>query len=148
MKQNELRPPPGAMHSRKRVGRGLGSGHGTTAGRGTKGQKARTGGNVSPHFEGGQLPIVRRLPYKRGFTSIFKTNYFVVNLRDLKDLEPNSEITPQRLVEMGKIKSLKNPVKVLGDGEITVPLRIQAHKFSAKAKEKISAVGGEAVEVV
>jgi large subunit ribosomal protein L15 len=142
MEQYDLKPPVGANKKRKRVGRGNGSGHGTYSGRGLKGQKSRAGGGVRPSFEGGQLALVKRLPRVRGFTNIFKTEYTVVNIKKLCVFEPNTEVTPQALHKAGIIKSLKQPVKILGDGEIDRPLVVKAHKFTAVAGEKIAAAGG------
>ena len=147
MEQYDLKPPVGAKKKRKRIGRGDGSGHGTYSGRGIKGQKSRAGGGVRPSFEGGQLPLVKRLPRVRGFTNIFKTEYSVVNIKKLGVFDPNTEVTPQTLHEAGIIKSLKKPVKILGDGEIDRPLVVKAHKFTAVAGEKIAAAGGR-VEVI
>lgn len=147
MEQYDLKPPVGAKKKRKRIGRGDGSGHGTYSGRGIKGQKSRAGGGVRPSFEGGQLPLVKRLPRVRGFTNIFKTEYSVVNIKKLGIFDPNTEVTPQTLYEAGIIKSLKKPVKILGDGEIDRPLVVKAHKFTAVAGEKIAAAGGS-VEVI
>jgi large subunit ribosomal protein L15 len=144
MEQYELKPPAGANKKRKRVGRGDGSGHGTYSGRGIKGQKARAGGGVRPSFEGGQLALVKRLPRVRGFTNIFKTEYTVVNLKKLSVFDANTEVTPQLLYEAKIIKSLKQPVKILGDGEIDRPLIVKAHKFTTTAGEKITAAGGKA----
>ncbi len=148
VKQNTIAPAAGSRHTSKRVGRGNGSGHGTFSGRGCKGQKARTGNNkVRPGFEGGQLPLIKRLPRKRGFVNIFRTEYSAVNIGDLNKFESGSEVTPEKMIEMGIIKSLSNPVKVLADGEIDRPLTVKAHKFSASAKAKIEAAGGKAEEV-
>jgi large subunit ribosomal protein L15 len=131
------------------VGRGNGSGHGTFSGRGCKGQKARAGNNKKrPGFEGGQLPLIKRLPRQRGFTNIFRTEYSAVNAGALNVFEAESEVTPETLLAAGIIKSLKNPVKVLGDGDIDRPLKVRAHKFSASAKAKIEAAGGTTEEVV
>ncbi|MBM3157447.1 MAG: 50S ribosomal protein L15 [Chloroflexi bacterium] len=147
MKQNELKPSPGAKHKRKRIGRGDGSGHGTYSCRGLKGQKARAGGGVALRFEGGQTPLVKRLPGKRGFTNIFKTEYAIVNLEQLRIFEQGVEITPQKLVETGLVSSLEKPVKILGDGELQRPLVVKANKFSKTAKSKIEAAGGRAEEI-
>ena len=146
MRQDTLRPPLGAKHRRKRVGRGTGSGHGTYATKGLKGQKARSGGGPRPGFEGGQLPLVKRLPRKRGFTNIFRQEYEVVNLRAMARFEPGTEVTPEVLLEAGLIKTLAKPVKVLGDGELDRALVVKAHRFSASAREKIAAAGGRAEE--
>jgi large subunit ribosomal protein L15 len=144
MEQHKIKPPIGARHRRKRVGRGDGSGHGTYSGRGCKGQKSRAGGGVRLGFEGGQLPLIKRLPRKRGFVNIFRTEYNIVNVGDLKVFAPNVEVTPKELLEFGLIKSSKQPVKVLGDGEIDRPLVVKANKFSATAEKKIAAAGGRA----
>ena len=146
MKQDELAPPRGAKRQRKRVGRGNGSGHGSYSGRGCKGQKARSGGGVRLGFEGGQLPLIKRLPQKRGFVNIFKTEYSIVNVRDLDIFDSGTEVTPELLLEAGLVKSLRYPVKILGDGEVHRHLVVRAHKFSAGAKGKIEGVGGK-VEV-
>jgi large subunit ribosomal protein L15 len=148
VKQHELAAAPGSRHARKRVGRGTGSGHGTFSGRGCKGQKARTGNNkVRPGFEGGQLPLIKRLPRKRGFTNIFRVEYTTVNTGDLNQLESGSEVTAEMLKAAGIIKTLENPIKVLADGEIDRPLTVKANKFSASAKAKIEAAGGKVEEV-
>ncbi len=147
MKQNEIKPPAGSTRKRKRIGRGDGSGHGTYSGRGVKGQKSRSGGGVRPGFEGGQLPITKRLPRKRGFTNIFKTEYSTVNLGKLGGFAPGSRVGPQELLEAGLVKSIKQPVKILGDGEINQPLLVRADKFSAAAHSKIVAAGGSVEEM-
>lgn len=147
MREHQVRPTSGSRHPRKRVGRGYGSGHGGFSGRGTKGQKARSGGGAHPRFEGGQLPIIKRLPEKRGFTNIFRVEYSIVNLGRLASWNPSQEVTPERLLEAGLVDSLKRPIKILGEGEIRTPLRIKANKFSASAKRKIEAVGGRAEEI-
>lgn len=147
MQTHELRPPKGARHKRKRVGRGNASGHGTYSGRGSKGQKARSGVGIRLGFEGGQTPLVKRLPRRRGFTNIFRVEYVPVNVNQLERFEAGTEVTPQLLREVGIIKSLRQPVKVLGDGEITKALIVRAHGFSAVAKEKIEAAGGSVEEV-
>lgn len=143
MKLHELKPAEGAKQRAKRVGRGIGSGHGKTAGRGHKGQKARSGGGVRPGFEGGQMPLQRRIP-KRGFTNIFKKEYSVVNLDRLNMFEEGTVITPELLVQKGVIKGTGRLVKVLGDGEIDRALTVRAHKFSKTAAERIEAAGGKA----
>jgi len=148
MLQSDLRPPAGAKHKRKRVGRGNASGHGTYSGRGLKGQKARSGPGLRVGFEGGQLPLIRRMSRKRGFTNIFRVEYAEVNLRNLVGRFPaGSEVTPETLVRVGVIKNLKKPVKVLGQGNLEGALTVRAHKFSAAARQKIEASGGKA-EVV
>jgi large subunit ribosomal protein L15 len=143
MKQNELRPPAGAKHKRKRVGRGNGSGHGTYSGRGCKGQKARSGGGVRLGFEGGQLPLIKRLPRKRGFTNIFKTEYNIVNVGKLAIFPPKTEVTPEELLRVGLINTTGRPTKILGTGDIRRPLLVRANKFSSSAEKKILAAGGE-----
>ena len=147
MRQNELSPVPGSKHSRKRVGRGNSSGHGTYSGRGLKGQKSRAGGKMRPGFEGGQLPLIKRLPKKRGFFNIFKTEYSLVNLGALNCFGKDAEITPESLQKAGLIKSLRQPVKILAGGKLDRPLTIKVHKFSAAAKAMIEANGGKAEEV-
>lgn len=145
MKLHELKPVEGARKSRKRVGRGMSSGHGKTSGRGHKGQNARTGGGVGLVFEGGQLPLFRAIP-KRGFTNINRKSYSVVNISDLNKFEAGTVVTPELLVESGLVK--KNvAIKILGNGELNVKLTVQAHKFSATAKEAIESQGGT-VEVI
>lgn len=147
MKLNELKPRPGAVKKNKRVGRGPGSGHGKTSCRGGKGQTARTGASIPPYFEGGQMPLVRRIP-KRGFKNApFKKEYAIINLEQLNSFEPQTEITPEFLVEKKIVKDLKDGLKVLADGELKVPLIIKAHKFSKTAIEKIEKAGGK-VEVI
>lgn len=138
MKLNELKPATGSKHARKRVGRGPGSGIGKTSGRGEKGQKSRAGYKSRPGFEGGQMPLVRRVP-KRGFTNIWRTEYEVVNLGQLADLE--GEVTPEVLAERGLVRPGRK-VKVLGDGEVGRPLAVTADRFSKSAKAKLEAAGG------
>jgi large subunit ribosomal protein L15 len=145
--QHTLKPAPGSKHGRKRVGRGDGSGHGTYSGRGLKGQKSRAGGGVRLGFEGGQLPLIRRLPRKRGFFNIFRDEYNIVNVGRLNVFAADAEVTPQSLLEAGLIKSAKQPVKILGEGEINRPLVVKAKKFSSTAKTKIEAAGGRAEEI-
>jgi len=147
MELHNLRPPKGARKSRKRVGRGTASGHGKTAGRGMKGQNSRSGGGVRPYFEGGQLPLVRRLPHKRGFNNIFKVRYSVVNLGRLAGFRKGSKVDPAALAQAGIIKSTREPVKILGGGDMEKPLTISAHRFSASAKAKIEAAGGTVIEL-
>jgi large subunit ribosomal protein L15 len=145
MLQNDLRPPAGAKHKRKRVGRGNASGHGTYSGRGLKGQKARSGPGLRIGFEGGQLPLIRRMSRKRGFTNIFRVEYAQVNLKSLGSRFPaDSEVTPETLVREGVIKNLRKPVKILGQGDLEGALTVRAHKFSAAARQKIEAAGGKA----
>ena len=147
MKQNELRPPAGAKHKRKLVGRGDGSGHGTYSGRGCKGQKARSGGGVRLGFEGGQLPLIQRLPRKRGFTNIFRTEYNIVNVGKLAIFPPRTEVTPEELLRAGLISIRDHPTKILGAGDIRHPLLVSANKFSSAAEKKILAAGGEIKKV-
>jgi len=143
VKLHELQSPPGANKRIKRVGRGTGSGHGKTSTRGHKGQKSRSGGGVRPGFEGGQMPLQRRLP-KRGFTNIFKKEYSIVNVKDFNVFEEGIEVTPELLQQAGLIKNLKNEVKVLGDGDLERKVTVKAHRFSKQAEEKITAQGGKA----
>lgn len=147
MKQHELAPSIGAKHKRKRIGRGLGSGHGRTAGKGSKGQLARAGRHIRPGFEGGQNPLIKRLPEKRGFTNIFRVEYDTINITVLNRFEADSEVTPQRFVDKGLVKSLKKPIKILGNGELLKPLTVSAHKFSQTARSKIEAAGGIVEEI-
>jgi len=147
MKLHELKPAPGSRRPRKRVGRGIAAGQGKTAGRGTKGQKARAGGGVRPGFEGGQNPLYRRLP-KRGFTNPNRKEYAVINVvKDLNRFDEGTVVTPELLKEKGIVKNLKDGLKVLGDGDLSVKLTVKAHKFSRTAEEKIAAAGG-ATEVL
>ena len=144
MKLHELRPNDKAFKERKRVGRGPGSGLGKTSGKGHKGQNARSGGGVRPGFEGGQLPLFRRLP-KRGFSNAkFKTVYAVINLSDLNKFEDGAIVTPEILKEMGILKNQLNGVKILGNGKLEKKLTVKAHKFSESAKESIEKMGGKA----
>jgi large subunit ribosomal protein L15 len=147
MKLHELHPPQGSNKHRKRVGRGLGSGHGKSAGRGTRGQNARSGGGKQPFFEGGQLPLVRRLPHKRGFHNVFRIEYTPVNLDRLSGFRKGSTVGPDALAEAGIVKSPTELIKILGGGELKHALTVEAHRFSASAKEKIEAAGGTAVEL-
>jgi large subunit ribosomal protein L15 len=147
MKLHDLRPNPGKNKKRKRVGRGISAGQGKTAGRGTKGQGARSGGGKGPYFEGGQLPLVRRLPFKRGFTNINKVYYNPINVGNLAGFDAQTEIDPAFLADAGLIKKATDPVVILGDGELTSPLNIKAHRFSASAVEKIEAAGGIATVI-
>jgi large subunit ribosomal protein L15 len=138
-----LHPPRGAHKRRKRIGTGMGSGHGKTATRGSKGQRSRTGARVRPGFEGGQMPLQRRIP-KRGFTNIFRKHFAVVNLKDLARFRSEEKVTPELLVQRGLVKKLGDGVKVLGMGELKVALTIAAHRFSQSAREKIRQAGGTA----
>ena len=146
MNLGELHAPEGASKNRKRLGRGSGSGHGKTSGRGHKGQRARSGGRGKTGFEGGQMPLQRRLP-KRGFTNIFRKEYSIVNLSDLEHFDKGSTVDVPALVEAGLVKKMEAGVKLLADGDIKKPLTIKVHKFSQAAKEKVEAAGGR-VEVV
>ena len=139
---NDLKPNDGANVDRTRVGRGIGSGKGKTSGRGHKGQKARTGGGVRAGFEGGQLPIQKRMPYLRGFTNIYATPWEVVNLDTIAALELDGPITPEALVAAGVVRGEEFPVKILGRGELAGKLEIHAHAVSAAAKEQIEKAGG------
>jgi len=147
VRQDKLSPATGSKKKRKRVGRGDGSGHGTYSGRGCKGQKSRAGYKMRPGFEGGQLPLIKRLPQKRGFVNIFRTEYSIVNLNKLNVFESGSEVTPEKLVAAGVVKSLRHPIKILAEGDINHPLLVKANKFSTAAKAKIEAAGGTVEEV-
>ena len=143
----KLSPALGSKRNRKRVGRGDGSGHGTYSGRGCKGQKSRSGYKTRPGFEGGQLPLIKRLPQKRGFVNIFRTEYSVVNVNKLNVFEAGSEVTPEILLAAGVVKSLRYPIKILADGDIDTPLVVRVNKVSAAAKAKIETAGGKVEEV-
>ena len=143
MKLHELRAAEGATKNRKRRGRGTATGQGKTGGRGMNGQTSRSGGGVRLGFEGGQMPLYRRLP-KRGFNNIFGTEYTTVNVKDLNRFEAGTEVTPELLAEVGMIKQVKDGVKILGDGELNVALTVKADKFTNSALEKIEAAGGKA----
>jgi len=140
---DEIGPVRGSTKPRKRVGRGLGSGHGRYSGRGAKGQKARSGGGKGPAFEGGQMPLTRRLP-KHGFTNIFKTEYVLINVEDLNDFDEGTEVGPDLLLETGMLRKIKDGLKVMGEGTLDKALTVRAHKFTRSAKEKIEAAGGKA----
>lgn len=144
MKQSEVRPSAGSKHKAKRVGRGDGSGHGTYSGRGCKGQKSRSGGGVRLGFEGGQLPLIKRLPRKRGFTNIFKTRYDVVNVGKLNIFPAGSEVNAKELFEASLVKSISRPIKILGTGDVDRTLVVKADRFSPAAERKITAAGGRA----
>ena len=146
MRLEDLKPATGSNKKRKRVGRGDGSGHGKTSGRGHKGQGARSGGNTKPGFEGGQMPLQRRLP-KRGFRNPFKIKVSVVNLEQLEAFPSGSEVTPELLTQRGLVRGNNPRVKVLGNGALSKSLTVKAHGFSGKAKEKIEACGGK-VELI
>ena len=143
MKLNDLRPPKGARKKKKRVGRGEGSGHGGTSTKGHKGLKARSGGTISPGFEGGQMPLQRRLP-KRGFKNPFRKEWSIVNLGDLSAFPEGAVVDVESLQSSGLVKTVAFGVKILGDGEISRPLTVRAHAFSLSAKKKIEAAGGKA----
>lgn len=143
MKLHELKAAEGATRARKRVGRGTASGLGTTSGRGMNGQNSRSGGGTKPGFEGGQMPLYRRIP-KRGFTNIWATEYAILNVGDLNKFEAGTVVTPELLKEAGIVKKLKDGVKVLGDGTLEKSITVQANKFSKKAIEKIESAGGKA----
>lgn len=142
MKLHELAPAPGSTFAPKRKGRGIGSGNGKTAGKGHKGQNARSGGGVRPGFEGGQNPLYRRLP-KRGFNNPFRKEYAIVNIQDLNSFAAGTEITPEVLLEQGIVKNALAGIKILGNGELNVGLTVKANKFSQSAVEKIQAAGGK-----
>ena len=146
MKIHELRPAKGSTKNRKRVGRGSGSGHGKTSCRGSKGANARAGGGLPPGFEGGQMPLARRLP-KRGFTNIFKRHYAVVNIRDLERFARDSVVDVKALRDSGLVKQLQAGIKLLGEGSIQHPLTVKVHACSRSAQQKIEAAGGK-VETV
>ena len=143
MKLHELKAVKGATRAPKRKGRGGATGQGTTAGRGMNGQKSRSGGGVRLGFEGGQMPLYRRIP-KRGFTNIWGTEYTVLNVSDLNRFEAGTTVTPEMLKELGMAKQVKTGIKILGNGELEKNLTVQAHKFSKTAVEKIEAAGGKA----
>jgi len=149
VKLHDLRPAEGTTKRRKRVGRGIAAGQGKTAGRGTKGQNARSGGGVRPYFEGGQLPLVRKMPFARGvgFRDPWRVRFTPVNLERLTGFQEGAEVTPEALVEAGIIKRADELVVVLGRGELESPLTVKAHRFSASARAKIEAAGGMAEEL-
>ena len=147
MRINDLQPPDGSKRERIRIGRGHGSGKVKTGGKGTKGQNARTGGGVPPYFEGGQLPLIRKLPYRRGFRNPFRVEFREVNVRDLAEFLAGSSIGPEEFETAGVLRGKAGPVKVLGQGDLSVALTVRAHKFSAGARQKIEAAGGS-VELI
>ena len=147
MMQHQVAPPKGARRNRKRIGRGDAAGQGSTAGRGMKGQKSRSGRGPRVGFEGGQLPIIKGLPMRRGFTNIFKTYYTLVNLETLEKFDTGDEVTPAILAERGYIRNLNRPVKVVGGGELTKALRVSANKFTRSARAAIEAAQGTAEEI-
>jgi len=146
MRLGELAPPPGAKKNTKRLGRGSGSGQGMTAGKGTKGQKSRSGGGTPPWFEGGQMPLQRRIP-KRGFTNIFKKEFSIINLGDLRKFPAGSEVGPLDFIGAGLIRKVRHGVKLLANGEISQPVTVRVHKASASAIKRIEAAGGK-VELI
>jgi large subunit ribosomal protein L15 len=143
---NTLAPAKGANRKNKRVGRGIGSGHGKTATRGYKGQKSRSGTTIRPGFEGGQMPLHRRLP-KRGFNNVFRKEYTIVNLDTLSQFEAGASVAPETLLEKGIVKKLRDGIKILGSGELKHAINVRAHKFSKGAAEKIQSAGGT-IEVI
>jgi large subunit ribosomal protein L15 len=147
MRLNELTPPKGSARERIRIGRGHGSGKVKTGGKGTKGQNARAGGGVPPYFEGGQLPLIRKLPYRRGFRNPFRVEYREVNVRDLGQFPAGSNVGPEEFETAGVLRGKNGPVKVLGQGEISVKLTVRAHKFSAGARQKIQSAGGTVEQI-
>ena len=149
MKLHDLKPAEGAGKKRKRVGRGISAGKGKTAGRGTKGQNARSGGGVRPYFEGGQLPLVRKLPFARGvgFRDPWRVKFVPVNLERLSGFRKGSEVTPEALAKAGIIKCANDLVVILGRGDVKKPLTVKAHRFSASARAKIEAAGGAVEEL-
>jgi len=148
MQQHSLKSPQGSKKNRKRVGRGDSSGSGSYSGKGMKGQKSRSGGGVRPGFEGGQLPLIKKLSALRGFNNIFRREFIPINLNTISKLyEKDNEISPETLVEKNVLKDTKSPIKILGDGEINFPVKVTAHKFSRSAKDKIIAAGGTIQEL-
>ena len=147
MRLHDLHPAVGAVSQRTRIGRGHGSGKVKTGGKGTKGQNARAGGGVPPYFEGGQLPLIRKLPYRRGFQNPFRKEYREVNVRDLASYPDGSTVGPEEFDLSGILRGSKGDVKVLGLGELSIRLTVRAHKFSAGAREKIEAAGGTVEEI-
>jgi large subunit ribosomal protein L15 len=144
MRIHELQPSDGSTRQRIRIGRGHGSGKVKTGGKGTKGQKARAGGGVPPYFEGGQLPLIRKLPYRRGFRNPFRVEFREVNVRDLAEFPAGSTVGPDEFDTAGVLRGQSGPVKVLGHGEVSVSLTVRAHKFTAGARQKIESAGGTA----
>jgi large subunit ribosomal protein L15 len=147
MKLHDLRPAPGSHRTSKRVGRGHGSGKGKTSGKGMMGQKARSGPGPYRTFEGGQNRLVKRMPFKRGFTNIWRTSYQVVNVEQLNEWPAELEVSPETLLEARAVRKKNQPIKVLGDGELKVALTVHAHKFSGSARQKIEAAGGKVIEL-
>ena len=148
MMEHEISSPKGARRARKRVGRGDAAGGGSYAGRGMKGQKSRSGPGLRPGFEGGQMPLIKGLPMKRGFNNRYKTYYALVDLDTLQErFEANTQVTPELLHQLGIVRRTRLPVKVVGDGELQQPLAVAAHKFTASARAKIEAAGGTVTEL-
>ena len=148
MQQHSLKSPQGSKKNRKRVGRGDSSGYGSYSGKGMKGQKSRTGGGVRPGFEGGQLPLIKKLSALRGFNNIFRREFIPINLSTISKLyEKDSQISPETLVDKNVLKNTNSPIKILGEGEINFSVNVTAHKFSRSAKDKIIAAGGTVQEI-
>ena len=147
MMQHQVAPPKGARRNRKRIGRGDAAGQGSTAGRGMKGQKSRSGRGPRVGFEGGQLPIIKGLPMRRGFTNIFKTYYTLVNLDTLEKFDAGEKVTPVILADLGYIRNLNRPIKIVGGGELTKSLHVSANKFTRSARAAIEAAQGTAEEI-
>jgi len=147
MMEHQVAPPKGARKNRKRVGRGDAAGQGSTAGRGNKGQKSRSGGGPPVWFEGGQLPLIKGLPMKRGFHNRFKTYYSLIKIETLESFDEGERITPELLLEKGYLRNLNQPVKIVGDGVISKALIVVAAKFTQSAKQKIEAAKGTAEEI-
>lgn len=147
MMEHQIIPSPGARKNRKRVGRGDSAGQGSYGGRGMKGQKSRSGYRIRPGFEGGQLPLVKGLPMKRGFHNKFKTHHYLVKLEDLETFEAGSRVTPELMYHQGMVPNLNSPIKILGNGELSKPMTVVADKFTGTARSKIEAAGGAAEEV-
>jgi large subunit ribosomal protein L15 len=144
MMEHLVQAKPGTKRRRRRLGRGNAAGRGTYAGKGLKGQKARSGKGPRPGFEGGQLPLIKRLPELRGFTNIFKKQYTLVKVGNLENYEGQELLSPEVMAELGLVKNLRHPIKILGDGEVTKALTVSAHKFSESARKKIEDAGGKA----
>ncbi len=147
MMEHQVVPSPGARKSRKRAGRGDSAGQGSTAGRGMKGQKSRSGSSIRAGFEGGQTQLIKGLPMKRGFNNIFKTYYSLISLETLETFDAGERITPELLRERGFLKSLKQPIKIVGDGQLTKAVTVAAHRFTGSAREKIEAANGKIEEL-
>ena len=147
MMEHQILPSPGARKNRKRVGRGDAAGQGSYGGRGMKGQKSRSGYRIRPGFEGGQLPLIKGLPMKRGFNNKFKTHYHLVKLEDLEAFDAGSRVTPEEMYHRGVVPNLNSPVKILGNGELGKSLTVVANKFTGSARSKIEAAGGVVEEV-